>query len=53
MKMDTATFIFLVTLATTTVDKVLDKFYPNSKVRGLIDLMIQLLGGLGKHSDGK
>ena len=48
MQLDTAAIIFIATLATTTIDKVLDRFYPDSKVRGLIDLLMQLLSGLGK-----
>jgi hypothetical protein len=44
MELDTASIIFIVTLVTTTIDKILDRFYPNHKVRGLIDLALMVLG---------
>jgi hypothetical protein len=46
MELDTASIIFLVTLATTTIDKILDRFYPDHRVRGLIDLVLQLLSAV-------
>lgn len=52
-QLDTAAIIFLVTLATTTLDKILDRFYPDSKVRGLIDLVLHVLSSAGKLPGGR
>jgi hypothetical protein len=42
--MDTAAIIFTTTVVVTAVDKLIERFYPNSKVNGLIDLILRFLG---------
>ena len=42
--MDTAAIVFVTTVVVTAVDKIIERFYPNSRVNGLIDLVMRFLG---------
>jgi hypothetical protein len=42
--MDTAAIIFATTVVITAVDKLIERFYPNSRVNNIIDLILRFLG---------
>jgi hypothetical protein len=42
--MDTAAIVFVTTVVITALDKLIERFYPNSRVNGLIDLVMRFLG---------
>lgn len=44
MALDTAAIIFIVTVVVTAIDKILERFYPNSRVNNIIDLVLRFLG---------
>jgi hypothetical protein len=44
MEMDTAAIIFITTVAVGAIDKIIERFYPNSKVNNVIDLVLRFLG---------
>jgi hypothetical protein len=41
--MDTAAIIFATTVVITAVDKLIERFYPNSRVNNIIDLVLKFL----------
>ena len=48
--MDTAAIVFVTTVVVTAVDKIIERFYPNSRVNGLIDLVMRFLGTIPPSS---
>jgi hypothetical protein len=48
--MDTAAIIFVTTVVITAIDKLIERFYPNSRVNGLIDLVMRFLGTIPPSS---
>jgi len=44
LDMDTAAIIFATTVVITAVDKLIERFYPNSRVNNIIDLILRFLG---------
>jgi hypothetical protein len=44
--MDAAAIIFVTTVVVTAIDKILERFYPNSRVNNLIDLVMRFLGSI-------
>jgi hypothetical protein len=48
--MDTAAIVFVTTVVITAIDKLIERFYPNSRVNGLIDLVMRFLGTIPPSS---
>jgi hypothetical protein len=48
--MDTAAIVFATTVVITAIDKLIERFYPNSRVNGLIDLVMRFLGTIPPSS---
>jgi hypothetical protein len=42
--MDAAAIIFITTVVVGAIDKIIERFYPHSKVNNLIDLILRFLG---------
>ena len=48
--MDTAAIIFTTTVVVTAADKLIQRFYPNSRVNNIIDLILRFLGTIPPSS---
>ena len=48
--MDTAAIFFTTTVVVSAIDKLIERFYPNSRVNGLIDLILRFLGTIPPSS---
>lgn len=46
MSLDVAAIIFVTTVVVTAIDKILERFYPSSRVNNLIDLVLRFLGSI-------
>jgi len=50
MALDTAAIIFITTIVVGAIDKILDRFYPSSRVNNIVDLVLRFLGTIASEA---